>query len=77
MKTIFLEMVDRWESPIVARTESGRFSGGLINEHTLANYDSLGIGPEGRWKIGRKICYETKSLAAWLESRSEEIPARK
>jgi hypothetical protein len=76
MQTIFQDMVDSWKSPIVARTESGRFSGGVINEHTLANYDSLGIGPEGRLRIGRKICYPTKNLAAWLESRSEIIPKK-
>lgn len=74
--SIFQQMVEAWPSPIVARTESAVFSGGLLNEKTLANYDSAGIGPAGRFRVGRKICYSTKSLAAWLQSRSEVIPER-
>lgn len=76
-KTIFQEMVDRWKSPIVARTESAVFSGGLLNEKTLSNYDCTGIGPEGRFRVGRKVCYPTKNLAAWLEKRSAVIAEKK
>jgi hypothetical protein len=74
--SIFQEMIDKWPSPIVARTESASFSGGLLNEKTLANYDSAGIGPEGRFRVGRKICYPTKNLVAWLEARSAVVPDR-
>lgn len=74
--SIFQEMVDKWLSPIVARTEIEIFSGGLVKEKTLANYDSAGIGPEGRFRIGRKICYPTKNLVAWLQARSSAVPER-
>lgn len=76
MKTIFCEMIDRWGSPIVSRTEVKAFSGGLLNEKTMANSDSAGLGCPGRFRIGRKVVYPTKNLAEFLESRSEVIPER-
>ncbi|MFZ4438352.1 MAG: hypothetical protein ACOYOS_07995 [Syntrophales bacterium] len=75
-KTIFQEMLDAWPSPLVARTECSTFSGGLVKEKTLANYDSAGIGPKGRFRIGRKICYPTKNLVAWLQERSSCVIER-
>lgn len=69
-------MVEAWPSPIVSRTEVKAFSGGLLNEKTMANYDSVGVGVPGRFRVGRKICYDTQKLASWLEARSEVIPER-
>jgi hypothetical protein len=75
--SIYQEMLEKWPASIVARTECASFSGGLLHEKTLANYDSAGIGPEGRFRIGRKVVYPTKSLIAWMEKRSAKIPERK
>jgi len=77
MDTIFIEMLEKWPSAIVARVEAEKFSGGLIGERYLANLDSAGQGPEGRFRCGRKICYPAKSLALWLEKRTEVIADRK
>jgi len=76
MQTIFQEMAEKWKSPIVARTEINVFSGGLLNEKTLANYDCAGIGPAGRFRCGRKVVYKTAEMLKWLEARSEVIPER-
>jgi hypothetical protein len=57
--------------PVVARTEVARLLGGVVSAKTLANCDSLGIGPEGRIKLGRKVVYDTAKLLAWLENRAE------
>lgn len=40
---------------------------------TLANKDSLGIGPKNRIMIGRAVAYERSCLIAWLESQSRVI----
>jgi hypothetical protein len=64
-------LAEKWPSTLVARTEVGNFSGGLLNEKSMANHDSAGTGVKGRIRIGRKICYPVDSLVAWLESRSE------
>ncbi len=64
------ELKNRWPSPFVARTEIKTFSGGLISEKYIANLDSQGAGPEGRFRVGRKIAYPVASLIKWLESRS-------
>ncbi|PKN37676.1 MAG: hypothetical protein CVU62_08095 [Deltaproteobacteria bacterium HGW-Deltaproteobacteria-2] len=72
MGTIFLELAEKWPAPFVARTEVEKFSNGLIKEKYIANLDSAGKGPEGRFRVGRKVCYPVKNLVAWLQSRSQE-----
>ena len=72
MADIFDEMVERWGSPAVARTEAGKFSGGLINPRTLANLDSLGCGVVGRFRVKNRIAYPAKCLAQFLRERSRE-----
>jgi hypothetical protein len=66
-------LADKWPSTLVARTEIKRFTGGILNEKTMANLDSLQLGPEGRIRIGRKICYPIESLIAWLEDRASLV----
>lgn len=73
---VFQEMVDRWPSPIVARTEIEVFTGGAMKEKHIANLDSAGLGPAGRFRCGRKIIYPVKNLVAWLEARSTIVPER-
>ena len=66
-------MADRWTCPYVARTQIGKFTGGLLSEKHLANLDYQGKGPAGRIRCGRKIAYPVKQLLAWLEERSTEV----
>ena len=63
-------LASRWQSALVARSEIGQFSGGAINPRTLANLDSMGEGPSGRMKIGRKIAYPVCNVIKWMESRA-------
>jgi hypothetical protein len=72
--SIFEEMVSKWPSAIVARTEISAFSGGMVKEKYAANLDSAGLGCPGRFRIGRKICYPATNLAKWLAARSSFIP---
>ena len=74
--SIFQEMLAKWPSAVVARTEIAVFSGGMIKEKYAANLDSCGLGCPGRFRVGRKVCYPAKNLVAWLESRSAVIPER-
>ena len=69
-------MADKWPSPIVARTEIEKFTGGLISEKYLANLDCQGKGPAGRIRIGRKIVYSVAELIKFLEKRSEVVIGR-
>lgn len=63
-------MAERWPCPYVARSEVGRFSGGILNPRSLANLDSAGKGPAGRIRVGRKVAYPVDKLVAWLEART-------
>lgn len=67
------ELERMWESPYVARDQRtlDRATGGLINAKTLANLDSLGKGPRGRIRIGRKVAYPRREFFLWLTSRIE------
>lgn len=74
--SIFQEMLAKWRSAVVARTEISVFSGGMMKEKYASNLDSAGLGCPGRFRVGRKICYPAKNLAEWLESRSTAIHER-
>ena len=74
MKTFnFQSLADSWPSPVVARQELEKFSGGILNPKTIANLDSQGKGPAGRIRIGRKIAYTASSLCEFLEQRAEVL----
>jgi len=63
-------LADAWPSPIVARSEVAKFSGGLLHPATMANHDSVGTGPKKRFKHGKKVGYWAEELIAWMEERS-------
>lgn len=69
MKKIDLQSLADRLPPVVARTDVPRLFGGVISSKTLANEDSKGTGPDGRFRLGRKVGYHTISLLAWLEKR--------
>ena len=77
MKAKFLElslcsMKAKWPSTIVAREEIRNFTGGAVSEKYIANLDSQMKGPEGRFKIGRKVVYPVDSVLRWLGARMGE-----
>jgi hypothetical protein len=74
--SVFSEMVSGWASPIVAREEIHRFTGGTITPHYMANLDSKGLGPTNRFRCGRKVFYPVADFVRWLSARSEPIPAK-
>jgi hypothetical protein len=63
-------MAERWPSPVVARKAVKEFSGGILSAKTLANMDSLGTGPEGRFLLMNQTVYPVESLVSWLKSKS-------
>ena len=70
MNQAIKELVGRWPSSLVARSEVRKFSGGILTGRTLANMDSMGTGPPGAFRIGGKVAYPADRLAEWLDSRA-------
>ena len=68
---VFSQMAARWPSSVVARAEAKQFTGGGISPKTLANADSKGNGPAGRFFIGRRVCYPVASLVDWLRQNTK------
>lgn len=68
---IFDRLAMSWGSPLVARHEVGRFSGGLLNPRTLANLDVKGEVP-GKIVIGNRVAYDVELLIKWLRDRCKE-----
>lgn len=54
---------------IIARHKVSHYFGGAISPKTLANEDSKGQGPAGKFKIGKNVVYPTEDLLKWLENR--------
>lgn len=71
MKNIFEELKNRWPSPVVARVSIKEFSGGVLNPKTLANFDCLGTGPKGAFKVGRKTVYPVDSVIEFLKAHTK------
>jgi hypothetical protein len=72
----FRDLVERWPSAFVSRTDVQKFSGGALTTKSLANHDSLGTGPAERFRVGRKIVYPVVALAEWMQSRTAECPRK-
>ncbi len=71
---VFDQMVRKWDSALVSRSEVGKFSGGMIAPRTLANADSLGQGPARKITMGaRRVGYDARELAAWLRDRCQVV----
>ena len=67
----FISLASNGLPPIIARKKVAYYFGGAISSKTLANADSLGVGPKGRLKIGREIAYPTPALLEWLDNRTK------
>lgn len=72
MMDIYEKMKEKWPSAVVAQTEVGKFSGGLINPRSLCNMNSLGLGPNGKYRLGRKVFYDIDVLVSWIRERVDQ-----
>lgn len=61
---------EHWKQPIVPRPKVGDFSGGMLNPKTMANMDSLGIGPQ-TLKYNKRVFYRVDHLLEWMEQRDK------
>ncbi len=57
--------------PLVPRNKVGELTGGLVSPKSLANKDSLGLGPRKRVKFGGKVCYPREALVEWILEQIE------
>lgn len=69
----FILLKRSWPSTLVSRSEVGRFTGGIVSPHYIANMDCRGLGPAERIRIGRKIAYPVDSLVDWLKRKSTKL----
>ena len=62
------ELEERWGLPYVTRdTEEIRRATGLIySKKSLANLDSLGEGPAGKFNYGRRVAYPSRAFFEWV-----------
>jgi hypothetical protein len=72
MINLYLEDLSKDLPPVIARHSVGKYFGGAISPKTLANADSKGEGPIGRFKIGRTVVYPTINLLRWLANRTKK-----
>lgn len=64
------ELLTNLEFPaLFPRVAVGRLTAGIIHPKTMANLDSLGLGPSKRWRVGRRVFYERDSFIEWLAGR--------
>ena len=76
-KTQFVRsLVEKWPSGVVAQSEVGKFTGGILSGRTMANLHSLAkrgdyTGPPLPYKehVGRKAFYFATDIAEFLWQR--------
>lgn len=68
----FQALKRNWPSAVVARARISQFTGGLVSPGTLANEDSRGTGPRGRFVVGRKVAYPVDAIIEWLQARARQ-----
>ncbi len=73
IRDAYQKLRNQWDSSIVSRDQIERFTGGAITAKRMANLDSLGEGPDGRMRVGRKVVYRVDKFIEWLESRTQEL----
>jgi len=52
-----------------SRSEIPRLFGGMIAPGTVANAESRGQGPSGKFYVGRRACYQRDLFLEWLKAR--------
>jgi len=68
---LFQRMADKWPSSVFSRDQVKEFTGGLVNPRSLANLDSMRKGPDGRYRLGRKVFYDVEKFVVWLDNRAK------
>jgi hypothetical protein len=63
-------MKDLWPSTVLARSEVPKFTGGALSSGYVANCDSRGDGPEGRFRLGKQTVYPVVHFVEWLKARA-------
>ena len=61
-------LIEGWNAPFVARSQTKKFTGGSITGRTVANIESKDPDKKvpGRILLGRNITYPTKEYATWI-----------
>lgn len=68
---VILAAKAKFKGTFICRDRVEQFTGGAIRSRHLANLDSLGEGPEGAFKVGRRQCYPIDNFCDWLINRLE------
>ena len=53
----------------ITRAEVEKITGGLFTVKYLANLDSKGEGPDGKFRLKRKVAYLTGPFCVWMVNR--------
>jgi hypothetical protein len=63
-------MLKKWGERPVPRSGVAEFSFGSYSPKTIANADSAGVGPEGKFKLNGRVYYWPKPFVAWMRERA-------
>ena len=74
------KLLKGWKDPlpgVIARNEVHEATGGLVHPRTLANMDSRGLGPKGRFRFNkRNVGYPMDDFIRWLNAKSAPITGK-
>lgn len=62
-----LNLLEESLPPFFPRKKVHVLTFGIVNPRTLANRDSKGTGPTGRFKVSRETWYSAPEFLEWLK----------
>ncbi len=66
------QMERAWPDLLVFRRDCEKASCGAITRKYLANLDSAGQGPAGKFTLNGKACYPAENFFQWLRTKVKE-----
>ena len=72
VRNLFEKAIKDYPGGFIPRKEAPKLIGYLYSVGYLANCDSLGIGVENSFRIGRQRCYFIDAFGDWVISKIEE-----
>jgi hypothetical protein len=65
------KLKEKWPSPFVSRDRIYEFTDGILKQTGMNTLDARGTGIQKRYRIGRRVFYETESIINWMKERAK------
>ena len=66
----FWECLENALPDVFPRKDVSKLTRGIVSSRSMANLDSLGVGPSMKVRLNGYVCYEKQDFLEWLKARA-------